>query len=350
MIKLFLSHSTKDWDVLRPIVEALEQRRFSVWHSERDVRSGDFQAKIASALETIDWVLVAASPNAIESEWVKSEVHIAFDLKPQCVLGLMVRECRTYCIHLHLPRRHFISLASHVDHAVDEIVAALDASFAQTDIRSVGRDTLREWGVDDSVADEAISLARNSTTLDGFARRVLRSHRDGLVQQMAFCLMSGLAPTMSHKSHDLTLLPPGTIEFRQSIRTLSRPVYLSTHPVATARGEITLDWASDWIRKWNDTHNLHMSLARLNTLVYAHFLGLVKGGVTRTPSDQFTAHPSHAYCEELCVASDASTGRRQGWEIRLDNLMDDAWSETFLPNPMARHAGATFRLECTDEL
>jgi hypothetical protein len=74
-MQIFLSYSSEDRDRVLPLVEALEDDGYSVWW-DREIRPGpSFDREIEKAIGEASCVVVVWSENAVESEWVRSEVE-----------------------------------------------------------------------------------------------------------------------------------------------------------------------------------------------------------------------------------------------------------------------------------
>jgi small GTP-binding protein len=72
----FLSHSSKDKEVVRTIAERLQADELRVWFDEWEIRPGDnIQAKIEEGLEYSRVQVLCMSANAFGSDWVQLESH-----------------------------------------------------------------------------------------------------------------------------------------------------------------------------------------------------------------------------------------------------------------------------------
>lgn len=79
-MKAFLSHSSKDKDLVVAVHEALEKN--STWLDRAEIEWGDlFLEKIAEGLEEASDFVLFWSKDAAKSEWVRLEVNMAFILK-----------------------------------------------------------------------------------------------------------------------------------------------------------------------------------------------------------------------------------------------------------------------------
>ena len=70
---VFLSHSSKDKAVVRPIAERLRADKLRVWFDEWEVKRGDDKAaKLEEGLEQSRALVLCLSANAFGSEWTQS--------------------------------------------------------------------------------------------------------------------------------------------------------------------------------------------------------------------------------------------------------------------------------------
>lgn len=93
--RVFVSYDRSDKDyVYKFIVPKLEQYPIVYW-IDRDIPLGsDFTKEISAAIKESDTVLVVLSKKAVQSDWVRREVHLAFERKPQaCVVPVLIEEC-----------------------------------------------------------------------------------------------------------------------------------------------------------------------------------------------------------------------------------------------------------------
>ena len=78
----------------------------SVWFSRRNLRgSQNWHAEIGYALRRCDWLVLLASPNAVESMWVEREAHYAVN-RPRFrgkILPLILDPCDLEAISWTLP-------------------------------------------------------------------------------------------------------------------------------------------------------------------------------------------------------------------------------------------------------
>ena len=71
---VFLSHSSKDKAVVRPLAERLRQDEVKVWFDEWEIKPGDsIPAKIEEGLESSRVLVLCMSANAFGSDWAQLE-------------------------------------------------------------------------------------------------------------------------------------------------------------------------------------------------------------------------------------------------------------------------------------
>ena len=108
--RVFISHSTKDEKfVERNILNLLNKNDIEVWYSKNDIETAsEWERCIVSALESCDWYLVVMSTRSAKSEWVKDEVHWAFDNRPHKIIPVLIENCKIYNFHLRMPRIQYV--------------------------------------------------------------------------------------------------------------------------------------------------------------------------------------------------------------------------------------------------
>lgn len=75
-MKVFLSHASADKPTVRAIAKALADSQIEVWLDEADIKVGEsIPEGITSGLVGSDLLLLAFSRQALESRWVKRELH-----------------------------------------------------------------------------------------------------------------------------------------------------------------------------------------------------------------------------------------------------------------------------------
>lgn len=112
--RVFVSHSTKNAKIVDSLVERLRDHYITTWYAPRHMPGGYFQENIRYALNKCDWFLVALSPDAIASDWVKMEINEAMaDARYRNkVIPVLVEPCDWQSLHQHLGRYQLFDYAS----------------------------------------------------------------------------------------------------------------------------------------------------------------------------------------------------------------------------------------------
>lgn len=81
---VFISHASKDDDLVKALRDALESHAISVWVDSRNLRGGAKLApEIDEAIEQARQVIVVLSPNTVNSPWVRKEISKALEVEKQ---------------------------------------------------------------------------------------------------------------------------------------------------------------------------------------------------------------------------------------------------------------------------
>ena len=81
-MKVFISHSQEDKELVRSVVDALEQAGLDVWDDEREIFPGDNWAeKTGRALEEAQAMVVLLTPRSLDSIPVRREIQFALSQK-----------------------------------------------------------------------------------------------------------------------------------------------------------------------------------------------------------------------------------------------------------------------------
>jgi len=77
-MQVFLSHSSKDRDLIRRISDELRRAGLDVWDDSIEVLPGDNWAQMTSqALEESQAMVVLLTPESIDSKWIKWDIQFA---------------------------------------------------------------------------------------------------------------------------------------------------------------------------------------------------------------------------------------------------------------------------------
>ena len=78
MSRIFISHTTADRPTfVDAFVERLRSHYLDTWFSPRDIPPGSWEQAIRDGLAECHWFLVVLTPNALQSDWVRTEVALA---------------------------------------------------------------------------------------------------------------------------------------------------------------------------------------------------------------------------------------------------------------------------------
>lgn len=128
MIKVFLSHSSKDKELVRRIGNDLESYGFDIWLDEKEILIGDsIVDKVDRGLNKSNFVLALLSKASLESGWVKQEIQSALHFhhtdKSIFVIPVLVEECE---IPHYLAPLKYADLTKNYDKGIREIVLSID--------------------------------------------------------------------------------------------------------------------------------------------------------------------------------------------------------------------------------
>lgn len=79
MADIFVSYASEDLDRVKPLITALEERRFAVWW-DREIHPGtSWDEAIERELESATWIVAIWTANSIRSRWVRTESMAALE-------------------------------------------------------------------------------------------------------------------------------------------------------------------------------------------------------------------------------------------------------------------------------
>jgi len=91
--RVFISHADPDKFTIRQLIADLKSHGLDAWIDEQDLDVGDSIADgLNQALTTCDHFLIALSPAAVESVWVKRELNTILAFK-QKVYPVIIEDC-----------------------------------------------------------------------------------------------------------------------------------------------------------------------------------------------------------------------------------------------------------------
>ena len=84
MSKLFISHSSKDDNLVRELQQALGDLKQDVWIDSRELRGGDLLwPVIQQAIDEASAYAVLVSTDGLQSKWVGKELRYALEVQKQ---------------------------------------------------------------------------------------------------------------------------------------------------------------------------------------------------------------------------------------------------------------------------
>lgn len=104
--RVFISHASADRALVeQTIVNPLRQHGITTWFAHDDIHTADeWERRILDGLRECEWFLVAMSPRATQSDWVKDEVQWAVDERPRRMIPVLLAPCDPRQIHIRLAR------------------------------------------------------------------------------------------------------------------------------------------------------------------------------------------------------------------------------------------------------
>jgi len=130
MPDVFISHCSKDRPfVERELVSLLEYFSITTWYCREEITGGQqWEDRIEEGLNACPWFLVALSPQAERSEWVKREVAWAVRNRKGRIRPVIIETCRPEQVHEDLYRTHHVDFRT----ATPEVGRSLLEAFGVT--------------------------------------------------------------------------------------------------------------------------------------------------------------------------------------------------------------------------
>lgn len=124
MPRVFISHSSLDRQFVdRDLMPVLREAGIDTWYATNDIATAvEWERSIRDGLNSCDWFIVVLSPEAIESEWVRTEVHWAMENRAGRVVPLVLRPCNPTELHLKLGRIQFLDCTSGIVRIKDRLL------------------------------------------------------------------------------------------------------------------------------------------------------------------------------------------------------------------------------------
>lgn len=124
---LFIAHAAADQALVREcLVMPLNQRGLAPWISGERISPGsDWLSETEKALEASDWVLVALSPNALKSQWVRLEFDWALEHRRNGIVPLLIETCEWKRLHLGIRLLELVDLRTDFSQKISNLVERL---------------------------------------------------------------------------------------------------------------------------------------------------------------------------------------------------------------------------------
>lgn len=123
--EIFLSHSSADAALSLEVAETLVQHGLPVWYAPTNiVGSQQWQDEIGRALDRCDWFIVALSPAAVESMWVRREVsYVLFDERyNHRITPILLQDCQVKKLSWVLPSIQWVDFTRDKQTAYRELL------------------------------------------------------------------------------------------------------------------------------------------------------------------------------------------------------------------------------------
>ena len=84
-LKVFISYSYQDQNIIQPLINALVKKDYSVWYDKNELKTGDcFESKIKDAIYEAShkgFIIVVLSGKSLNSSWQRKEISMALSQK-----------------------------------------------------------------------------------------------------------------------------------------------------------------------------------------------------------------------------------------------------------------------------
>jgi GTPase SAR1 family protein len=133
MPRVFISHATPDRPLLEELVIGpLHSHGVATWFCKDDILgSNHWEPAIRKGLQESDWFLLAMTPNAQQSEWVKAELEFAFHIadneprRREWVIPIILGPCKAFDFHLRLANIQFFDFHNAPEKALPRLLKLL---------------------------------------------------------------------------------------------------------------------------------------------------------------------------------------------------------------------------------
>jgi serine/threonine protein kinase len=129
--QVFVSYSAHDLSFVETVVvPAIRAAGFSPWYSLDSIRaSANWEREILKGLQTCELFVVVMSLNAVNSDWVRIEVHWATQNR-NTIIPLMISDCDPWQLHMRLGNLQYIDFRKNHDKAQTKLFSILQAEQA----------------------------------------------------------------------------------------------------------------------------------------------------------------------------------------------------------------------------
>jgi hypothetical protein len=133
-IQVFISHSSKDAQLARWIAVDIASHGFRPWLDEWEITAGEsIPKRISEGLEECQAMIVALSPEAVQSGWVEREWHTKYwdeiEQRRVCLIPALLKPCT---VPLLLRPRKYANFANSFEVGIEETLEALRKLSART--------------------------------------------------------------------------------------------------------------------------------------------------------------------------------------------------------------------------
>jgi hypothetical protein len=126
MSGIFISYCRDDRDAVDRLLSALTAASLEYWLDESDILpSMEFNAGILEGLTQCQWFLIAMTPRAAASEYVKDELHWALTNRTGRIIPVMLEKCEPAAFHLRMMRIQYVDLTPNHANGLDQLQRAL---------------------------------------------------------------------------------------------------------------------------------------------------------------------------------------------------------------------------------
>jgi hypothetical protein len=164
-MKVFLSHTTVDKEIVEAIGRFLTKRGLDVWIDSWVMTAGDsLVAKISEGIQESDRLVVCLTPNSVESNWVKREVSTGIVMElaedkgfgEKFVVPALLIPCRVPIMLRDKLYANFTNKS--FESACEELLAGITNSPAGSNDKKFKNGTIRIHEVASSVAGKYAAL------------------------------------------------------------------------------------------------------------------------------------------------------------------------------------------------